>query len=177
MRSRLLEGLLKDNTENWSEPYILLNNSHFHHGKQGFLNCLLILLSGSGWAVQLLRKARRIASKWTAILRILPSGAYNAPDKDKQTLEFIDTAFDVANSFSLYAPHVDLVMDTAEGQILLGVAMSLPATKLILLRRIINTGVGVQVSKISTVVAHDQNEGTLDRSESFQLRMEEAGLR
>jgi hypothetical protein len=121
-----------------------------------------------------LRKARGIACGWTEVIRRLLTEAYNAQNEDKLKLKFklIDTAFVVASSFCVDANHLDLVMDTSNDLLswlsslsilydevfreFVGVSRSLSATKLILLRRIINTGVYLE-SKISTVVAHDPN--------------------
>jgi hypothetical protein len=164
----LLERLISENSENWSEPYILITLIAI----SSRLIALSPHLSIKIRAAELLRKTRRIACKWTEIIRKLLTEAFNAADEDKLKLIFklIDTAFVVASSFCVDAPHLHLVMDTAEDllswlsslsilydEVLRefdGVSKSLSATKLVLLRRIINTGVSME-SKISTVVAHD----------------------
>jgi hypothetical protein len=162
----LLDRLISENSENWSEPYILITLIS--------ISARLLELSPHASikmrASDLMRKARGIACKWTQVIRRLLAEAYNARDEDKLKLKYklIDTAFVVASSFCVDAPHVDLVIDTAEDLLgwlsslsvlydeilreFVGVSNSLSATKLIFLRRIINTGVNLE-SKISTIVA------------------------
>jgi hypothetical protein len=165
----LLERLISENSENWSEPYILMT----------LIAILARIIELSPHpsirirAASLLRKAREIACKRTEVIRRLLAEAYNAPDEDKLKLKFklIDTAFAVASSFCVDAPHPDLVMDTAEDLLswlsflsvlcdevlreYVKVSRSSSATKLIFLLRIINTnntGVSME-SKISTMLA------------------------
>jgi hypothetical protein len=162
----LIERLISENSENWSKPYILTTLIAISSRLLELSPHPSIKIAAS----DLLRKARGIACKWTEVIRRLLAEAYNAPDEDKLKLKFklIDTAFVVASSFCVDAPHLDLVMDTAEDLLswlnslsvlydevlreFVGVSKSLSATKLIFLRRIINTGVYLE-SKINTIVA------------------------
>jgi hypothetical protein len=165
----LLERLISENSENWSEPYILITLIAISSRIMELSPHPSIKIR----AAELLRKARSIACRWTEVIRKLLAEAYNAPDDDKLKLKFklIDTAFVVASSFCVDAVHLDLEMDTSKDLLswlsslsvlydevlreFVGVDKSLSATKVVLLRRIINTGVYLE-SKIIPVVAHDQ---------------------